>query len=39
MCTLLACLLLASTAVAADDWPQFRGPTGDGVSAAASVPT
>jgi outer membrane protein assembly factor BamB len=23
---------------AADDWPQFRGPTGDGVSLAANVP-
>ncbi|MCP5524974.1 MAG: PQQ-binding-like beta-propeller repeat protein [Verrucomicrobiales bacterium] len=22
----------------ADDWPQFRGPTGDGISAATSVP-
>jgi len=39
MRTLLACWLLASTAVAADDWPQFRGPAGDGVSAAVNVPT
>jgi len=42
MRTLLACLLLATSAPladGADDWPQFRGPTGDGVSAAVNVPT
>ena len=37
--TLLACLLLGSAALAGDDWPQFRGPTGDGVSTAKNVPT
>ncbi len=32
-------LLLAATASAAEtDWPQFRGPTGQGISAAVNVP-
>jgi outer membrane protein assembly factor BamB len=35
----LAALLIASAALAADDWPQFRGPNGDGVSDAKGVPT
>jgi outer membrane protein assembly factor BamB len=26
------------TALQADDWPQFRGPTGDGISAATNLP-
>ena len=37
--TLFACLLLGSAALAGDDWPQFRGPTGDGISTAKNVPT
>jgi outer membrane protein assembly factor BamB len=37
---LLAALALAFTAHAADlDWPQFRGPTGQGLSDATGVPT
>ena len=35
---LLACLF-ASPVVAADNWPQFRGPNGDGLSDAKSLPT
>lgn len=35
----LAALLVASVALAADNWPQFRGPNGDGVSDAKGVPT
>jgi len=38
---LLAILLsstMAWTAAAAEDWPQFRGPGGDGVSSAAGLP-
>ena len=35
---LLAALALAFTAHAADDWPQFRGPTGQGISDAKGVP-
>jgi outer membrane protein assembly factor BamB len=35
--TLIAALILSSTCVA-NDWPQFRGPTGDGISTAAGVP-
>jgi len=37
----LLCLTLVlggSIAVAADDWPQFRGPTGQGISDATGVP-
>lgn len=30
---------LLSGPAAAEDWPQFRGPTGDGVSASKNVPT
>jgi outer membrane protein assembly factor BamB len=33
-----AALLLVSNPVAADEWTQFRGPTGDGVSMATHVP-
>jgi outer membrane protein assembly factor BamB len=32
-------LLLASAALAADNWPQFRGPNGDGISDSKGVPT
>jgi len=35
---LMVALLLAGSA-AAGDWPEFRGPTRDGVSTAANVPT
>jgi outer membrane protein assembly factor BamB len=36
----LFCALLTASAVAADDtnWPQFRGPRGDGASASAGLP-
>ena len=30
--------LLAFAPAAAQDWPQFRGPTGDGISKATGVP-
>src|SRR5271166_2823405 len=37
---LLAAFVLASGAVAsADDWPEFRGPTGQGIVTQGSVPT
>ena len=39
---LAAFLLVFATAVdhvRADDWPQFRGPTGDGVARAENPPT
>lgn len=36
--TILALASLVSIPLAASDWPQFRGPTGDGVSKAANVP-
>jgi outer membrane protein assembly factor BamB len=32
-------LLLAVTARATDDWPEFRGPTGQGLSTAKKLPT
>jgi outer membrane protein assembly factor BamB len=35
----LAIALLAIESLMAADWPQFRGPTGDGVSKATGVPT
>ena len=35
---LLAMILGALTAKAASDWPEFRGPTGQGLSAATNVP-
>ncbi len=35
---LLALLSLAATALSADDWPQFRGPAGDGHADAAGLP-
>jgi outer membrane protein assembly factor BamB len=38
---LAACLLLAAPAPAtraADNWPQFRGPNGDGISDATNIP-
>ncbi|HYW79890.1 MAG TPA: PQQ-binding-like beta-propeller repeat protein, partial [Thermoguttaceae bacterium] len=31
-------LLATSVAVAGDSWPQFRGPTGDGLSDAVGLP-
>jgi outer membrane protein assembly factor BamB len=31
-------IALSSSAVAAEDWPEFRGPTGQGISAAKNVP-
>lgn len=36
---LFALLYLACTALAADHWPQFRGPTGDGHATARNLPT
>ena len=35
---LASVLLTASQALAAEDWPQFRGPTGQGVSAETGLP-
>jgi outer membrane protein assembly factor BamB len=35
----LAALLIASATFAADNWPQFRGPNGDGISDAKGIPT
>lgn len=37
--SLAAAVLTAAVAVPADNWPEFRGPTGDGISAATGVPT
>lgn len=37
--TTIACLSFISTASAADNWPQFRGPTGDGHATAKNLPT
>jgi outer membrane protein assembly factor BamB len=37
--TCVAAALVCSFALAADDWPQFRGPSGQGVSDATNVPT
>ena len=34
----LATLLFIATPSSADEWPQFRGPTGDGISTATHVP-
>lgn len=34
----LVILLLAGHATIADEWPQFRGPTGNGISTATNVP-
>ena len=36
--SLLPAILAASTAVAEQSWPQFRGPRGDGTSMAKDVP-
>lgn len=40
---LLSCVLsftiAATVTLAAQDWPQFRGPTGDGLSTATGIPT
>jgi outer membrane protein assembly factor BamB len=36
--TVLMLLLLAQLALAGDNWPQFRGPTGDGLSDAKGLP-
>src|SRR2546428_13961483 len=36
--SLLPAILAASTAVAEQKWPQFRGPRGDGTSLAKDVP-
>ena len=36
---IFAVLALALTAHAADEWPQFRGPTGQGISEAKGVPS
>ncbi len=36
---LLAGAVLAGTAVHADDWPEFRGPTGQGIAQADNLPT
>ena len=34
----LLALLMSSSALASADWPQFRGPTGDGISPAVDLP-
>src|SRR5438552_16293237 len=36
--TVLACLRLASSVFGAENWPQFRGPDGDGNSDAKGLP-
>jgi hypothetical protein len=36
--SLLICLILAATAPAAENWPQFRGPTGQGLTDARDLP-
>jgi outer membrane protein assembly factor BamB len=36
---LAACLFLVSPAARADNWPQWRGPTQDGVSKETNIPT
>lgn len=36
--TALACWLSVSTGSPAGDWPQFRGPTGQGIADAADIP-
>ncbi len=36
---LITAALALSTALPADNWPAFRGPTGDGVSTATDLPT
>jgi outer membrane protein assembly factor BamB len=36
--TLAALLLLTTSLIAADNWPQFRGPTGDGHADATGLP-
>ncbi|MEZ6050539.1 MAG: PQQ-binding-like beta-propeller repeat protein [Planctomycetaceae bacterium] len=33
-----ACVLLVASMVTAEDWPQFRGPTGQGLSEVSDVP-
>jgi outer membrane protein assembly factor BamB len=38
MLALVCALLAAVTAPAAENWPQFRGPSGDGVSQATGLP-
>ena len=35
----LATCLFTATALAANDWPQFRGPHGDGIADASSIPS
>ena len=35
---LAVCLLLSTAAASATEWPEFRGPTGQGVSTATQVP-
>src|SRR5262245_37067253 len=36
---ILAIVLLGGIAASAEDWPQFRGPTGNGISADKGFPT
>jgi outer membrane protein assembly factor BamB len=36
---LLGAALFQGAAIAADNWPQFRGPTGDGIAAGENLPT
>ena len=36
---MLGLLLMSGSAKAAENWPQFRGPTGDGISDAKGLPT
>lgn len=37
-CAIMALLCLAGFFAAAEDWPQFRGPTGQGASSATNLP-
>jgi outer membrane protein assembly factor BamB len=37
--TAVACLMLAGPALHSENWPEFRGPTGQGISRAEHLPT
>src|SRR5882724_7444781 len=39
VCALLFCFLLIVQALANENWPQWRGPTGNGISDSKNLPT